>query len=149
MSPNDETLEGRGGAVLIGIIIITHADLGKELLEAAELIMGKQEYVVTLGLHAEDAIEELPNRIRTALSLLDGAKGIVALVDLFGGSPAHATLRVLAQQGFECVSGVNLPMLLEVLTVRENLPPRELADIALMAGRQGVQDLGERFREQA
>lgn len=132
---------------MTGIVIVSHGDLGRELLVAAELICGKQDKVATLGLHAEDAIEALPGRIAEAIDRVNDADEVLVLVDLFGGSPGNATLRCLAQRDFECISGVNLPMLLEVLMQRETMGARELADLAVQAGHQGVQNLGELFRQ--
>lgn len=133
--------------MVIGIVIVAHGDLGKELLGAAELISGKHEKVVSLGLHADDAIEALPGRISEAIDSIGEVDGVLVLVDLFGGSPGNATLRCLAQMDFECVSGVNLPMLLEVLMLREGTDAKELAAQALQSGRTGIQDLGAAFRE--
>ena len=132
---------------MVGIVIVGHGELSKELLGAAELIAGKQGNVVTLGLHAEDAIEALPGRISQAIDSLADVEGVLVLVDLFGGSPGNATLRCLAEREFECISGANLPMLLEVLMQRESMSAEELAAQALQSGRAGIQDLGAAFRE--
>ena len=112
---------------MVGIVVVTHGELGKELLGAAELIAGKQEKVVPLGLHADDAIEALPGRIDEAIESIGDADGVLVLVDLFGGSPGNATLRCLAERNFECISGANLPMLLEVLMLREGMSAKDLA----------------------
>jgi len=133
---------------MIGIIIVSHGNLGHELLKAAELICGEQEHVVTLGLQAQDAIESLPGRITEAIDKLCDMDGILILVDLFGGSPGNATLRCIANKDLECISGVNLPMLLEVLMQREHMSAKELADLAVQAGRDGVRNLGEALRQQ-
>ena len=132
---------------MIGIVIVSHGDLGKKLLEAAELIGGKQEKVVALGLHAADAIEALPGRISDAIDSIEDVDGVLVLVDLFGGSPGNATLRCLAERDFECISGANLPMLLEVLMLREGMSAKDLAAQALQSGRTGIQDLAAAFRE--
>jgi len=132
---------------MIGIVIVSHGDLGKQLLAAAELISGKQEKVVALGLDADDAIEALPGRISHAIDSIEDVAGVLVLVDLFGGSPGNATLRCLAERDFECISGANLPMLLEVLMMREGMSATDLAAQALQSGRTGVQDLGAAFRE--
>ncbi|MGD1991746.1 MAG: PTS sugar transporter subunit IIA [Anaerolineae bacterium] len=133
---------------MIGIVLVSHGDLGRELLNAAELICGQHDQVAVLGLQAGDAIDALPDRIREAIDGLGSVDGVLVLVDLFGGSPANATLRVLAEANIECVSGVNLPMLLEVLMMREGLDAGELAVLALQAGQQGMQNLGQRLRDQ-
>lgn len=133
---------------MIGIVIVAHGDLGKELLRSAEMICGKQDRVVTLGLQAGDAIEALPTRIAEAIKSLDDVDGVLVLVDLFGGSPCNAALRYLAESDVECISGVNLPMLLEILMQRESTGVKELAAQAMRAGHEGIQDLGTLLRQQ-
>lgn len=132
---------------MVGIVIVAHGELGKELLGAAELIAGKQEQIVFLGLHADDAIEALPGRISQAIESIGDVDGVLVLVDLFGGSPGNATLRCLAERDFECISGANLPMLLEVLMLRESMSVKDLAAHALQSGRTGIQDLAAAFLE--
>jgi PTS system mannose-specific IIA component len=130
-----------------GIVIVSHGDLGRELLAAAELIAGKQDGVVTLGLQAQDAIEALPGRISEAIEHLGEVDGVLVFVDLFGGSPGNATLRCLAERDFECVSGVNLPMLLEVIMLRESMDAKDLVGQAIRAGQEGIRDLAQPLRE--
>jgi PTS system mannose-specific IIA component len=66
------------------------------------------------------------------------------LVDLLGGSPSNASA-YLAAAGTPVICGVNLPMLLELLTLREAATPRALADHALQAGKDNIVDLGQRL----
>jgi len=133
---------------MIGIVLVSHGDLGRELLDTARGICGTDDQVIALGLGPDDAIEDFPARVRDAAARLVDVDGVLVLVDLFGGSPANATLRCLAETDYECVSGVNLPMLLEALTLRDHLGIRELAVRALRAGRRGIRDLGAALRDE-
>lgn len=130
---------------MIGIVIVTHGNLGEELLSSAEIICGKQEHVITVGLHPSDAIVDLPGRIDAARRSFPDCSDALVLVDLFGGSPCNSTMRCLAAEPFQCISGVNLPMLLEVLTQREDTPLQQLIGQAIEAGRNGIRDLSAAF----
>jgi mannose/fructose-specific phosphotransferase system component IIA len=66
-----------------------------------------------------------------------------------GGSPSNAAARLaLTNPDLHLVSGLNLPMVLEVLTSIEETAAA-LAGVALHAGREGVQDVAAQLREAA
>ncbi|MGQ0645213.1 MAG: PTS sugar transporter subunit IIA [Elusimicrobiota bacterium] len=115
---------------MIGILIITHGALGRELLNCAEGIVGRQEKVQVLGLEQKtgnrDAFEE---KIGEALRSMDAPAGVLVLADMMGGSPCNAALRQCrgAKRHFELVTGVNLPMLVSALTNRPYLGLEALA----------------------
>jgi mannose PTS system EIIA component len=128
---------------VIGLVIVAHGNLAHELVEAAEIIAGKQESVVTVGLRPDDAISELPVRVADAANGLTNVDGVLVLVDLFGGSPCNATMRCLGTGlPYELVSGANLPMLLEVLMQRDCMSMPELITTAIESGRDGIRNLG-------
>ncbi len=133
---------------MIGLIIVAHGNLGHELLAAAEIIAGEQDSVATIGLHPEDAISDLPRRILEAKAGLSDTNAVLVLVDLFGGSPGNTAMRCLADDhSFELLSGVNLPMLLEVLMGRDTMSMEELVATAIEAGQTGIRDLGAILRQ--
>ena len=127
------------------VVIVTHGSLAAGLLDAASMILGPQSDVSTLSLQPEDDPAGLEARLR---KLLGGASpGTLILVDLFGATPANAAAGLLRDRAdVEIVSGVSLPMLVEVLARRDFTPPGELAGIALTAGREGAKDVGAVIR---
>ena len=70
----------------------------------------------------------------------------VVLIDLLGGTPYNMAARHVLRDGVECVTGVNLPMLLEAVMCREGLSPSEIAAAITRAGRDSVSNLGPRLR---
>lgn len=123
------------------ILIVTHADFGEALLRAAEVIIGRQEGVATLSLAEGESLEGFRDKVGEAIGALDRESGVLVMLDLFGGTPANAAALNLLQPGVECVAGVNLPMLLEVLMKRDRLRVDELATLAVEAGAAGVADV--------
>lgn len=128
---------------MVGILIVTHGKFGHELLKSAELIIGQQENVLTLGLEHGDSIEELHQKVRNSIEKLDEGDGVLVLTDLFGGSPSNAAATNMEHLNFHSLTGVNLPMLIEALSMRECVGIEELVESAYKAGYEGIKNIGE------
>jgi PTS system mannose-specific IIA component len=127
---------------MIGILIVTHGDFGRELLKSAELIVGKQEKVKTLSLKRGDNIESLYSSVNKDIGLLDDGEGVLVLTDLFGGSPSNVTAANMKETYFESLSGVNLPMLIEALNTRVNeISLKELTNKVYKVGIDGIKNI--------
>ncbi|WP_378954858.1 PTS sugar transporter subunit IIA [Pelosinus sp. sgz500959] len=123
---------------MIGVVIVTHGGLGGALLNAAELIMGKQEHVQAVAFESGQAVTDLQVRIAQASRQVDKGQGTLILVDILGGSPYNASaLLAVEQTNTEVITGVNLPMLFSILPVR-NLDLTSIADVAVLGGRNGI-----------
>jgi mannose PTS system EIIA component len=126
------------------VVLVSHGSLAAGVLDAATMILGPQSDVSTLSLQPEEDPAGLEARLR---KLLDGAPSALILVDLFGATPANAAAALLRDRpDLEVISGVSLPMLVEVLARRDVSPAGELAAIALDAGREGAKDVGAVIR---
>ena len=130
---------------MVGIVIVSHGDMADGLLDAAHMIVGEQEGLATVSLREMDAVEGLMERVATAIQKVDAGDGVLVLVDLFGASPFNASAR-LAMQGdsnMEVISGVSLPMLVELMVQREGESLEKLVQVALEAGTSGVRTLSQ------
>lgn len=121
------------------IVIVAHGDLGEALVRAVEMITGPQPDLIALPLWPEESPAALQEKLAAALQRL-GDRPSLVLVDLLGGTPFNVVARCLPERNIACVTGVNLPMLLDLLTVRdEGLSPAELAARAVQSGRDSMQ----------
>jgi mannose/fructose/sorbose-specific phosphotransferase system IIA component len=129
---------------MIHIVVVSHGDLGKSLVASAEMIAGPQESVSTVSLLPGESLDTFGEKLNAHLDSL-GDQEILVLVDLFGGTPCNVAARAMIRPNLESVSGVNLPMFLEVvLSGRGQVKDvAELATIAEVAGRKAVKNLGE------
>jgi mannose PTS system EIIA component len=114
---------------MIGVIIVTHGHMGQEVLRCAESIVGKQPFVITLGLEPTEGPDSFERRIRESMEQINTPAGILILADMMGGTPCNTALRQckVSSIHFELVTGINLPMLVSVLTKRHYMPLEELA----------------------
>lgn len=132
---------------MIGVVVVTHGDLGKACVEAVELIAGPQNNVRTLGLHHGDAPEDLEQEILSAVKELDQGEGVLVFVDFYGGTPANLVLKCMCSSKFLCVAGVNMPMLVEALTMREGCSLDQLEKNCIAAGESSFIELHEMFKK--
>lgn len=106
---------------MLGIVIATHGTFSDGIKDAAEVIMGNTENIVTVNLNAGDDIEKLGKKINNAILDVNQGDGVVVLVDLVSASPYNQSVLATNQLDPELkdkvyiISGVNLPMLLEII----------------------------------
>lgn len=132
-------LEGESG--MINVVVVSHGDLGAALIRAAEMIAGTQEQLYSVALLPGESPECFAGKLAAALAAIAGQETLV-MIDLFGGTPYNvAAFRLLADRNVECVTGANLPMLLEVLLSRDGAALPELAAVATRAGQESVKNL--------
>jgi len=123
---------------VIGILIVTHGEIGTALLASASQILGGQPaQVSTLSVWRQDDPDDLILRARELLEQIDAGDGVLVLTDIFGATPGNVVSRLLEDDHIEGVSGVSLPMLLRVLTGR-NGSVTAAVQRALSGGAEGV-----------
>lgn len=123
---------------MIGLLIITHSRLAKELLEAATFIIGSVEAAECISIETQKDSKKLRNIIQNKLKSLDQGDGVLILVDMFGGTPSNLALSFLQKDTAEVVTGVNLPMVLAIAHNRKGKGLAEVADIAKSAGQRSI-----------
>ncbi|MCP4681011.1 MAG: PTS sugar transporter subunit IIA [Desulfobacterales bacterium] len=123
---------------MIGLLIISHCDVGKELLNAAELILGRVEAADTVSITQTSENEDVLATISEKIKNLDQGQGVLVLTDMFGGTPSNLSLSFLAEGKVEVLSGANLPMVVAVSEGRDSLTLNELGEKALNAGRKSI-----------
>jgi PTS system mannose-specific IIB component len=129
--------------VTIAIVIGTHGWAAEQLLKTAEMLLGEQENVGWIDFVPGENAETLIEKYNAQLANLNTDKGVLFLVDTWGGSPFNAASRIVVdKEHYEVVAGVNIPMLVETLMARDDNPSfDELVALAVETGREGVKAL--------
>ena len=133
---------------VVGIVLVTHGTFGETLLEAAEMVMGSQENCLAIGVDVNRNVDETMELIRSSIQKVEKGRGVIALTDLFGGSPTTMSLSLMKSEKLEVITGVNLPMLVATLQAR-SLKLHDLAEKAKNAGQQGIKVAGAMLRKKA
>jgi len=134
---------------LVHVLLITHGLLSVGLKNTSEMIIGSSSNLYTISLEPGMGHEDLIAQIDEVRSKLSPQDDLLILLDLLGGSPAIACARALQDDiGIDVITGVNLPMFLEVMMNREKLTLRELVDLGIMSGKEGILNLRETLKDQ-
>ena len=124
---------------MIGVVVASHGGLCRELLITAEMILGPAAQTAAAPLAAGVSLQDFAAQLRQAVAAVQQEAGVLLLADLAGGTPCNVAAVLAAQsEEIKVVTGVNLPMLLEVLSRREGLSLEELRELAVAAGQGGV-----------
>jgi len=114
---------------MVGIVIVTHSQLGDALIEAAEFILGsKPEATVAVSVDLKENAEKLRDKIDAAIKKVRQPKGVLILTDMFGGTPSNLSYSFLEEGKIEVISGVNLPILIKATNTRQG---KELSELAV------------------
>ncbi len=123
---------------MIGILLITHAPLGKAFLEAAtHVFRTPPERVESLDVIADQDPDEVRRLAREAIARIDEGTGVLVLTDVLGATPCNCTLQLCVPGQVEVIAGVSLPMLLRAISYRHNTLDMA-AEMALAGGQKGV-----------
>ena len=103
---------------MIGVVVVTHGQLAIELVNAAEMIVGDlpQFTAVSIGWHED--VSDAQEDISQAIERVKGDDGVLVLTDMFGGTPSNLGMTFLETDKIEVITGVNLPMLIKLASLR-------------------------------
>ena len=133
---------------MVGIIVVSHGSMAEGMLEAARMIVGEMEGILAVSLQEADAVENLMDRISEAIQGVDTGEGVLILVDVFGASPFNASARLaMVRDKIEVISGVNLPMLLELAIQHSEADLDALVQTALDAGPSSIRTLSQTLKK--
>ena len=123
---------------MIGLLIVTHSDLGKEFLNAAEFIVGRLDAADAVSITQTADSEQIRKMIEEKVSILDKGEGVLILTDMFGGTPSNISLSFLKEEMVEVLTGVNLPMVIAIAQNRAEMDLSKLAQVAQEAGKMSI-----------
>ena len=113
---------------MIGIVIVTHGELGEALVGAAEFIVGSRpESTESISIDLSVNAEKLRQKIDQGIKKVMGEEGVIILTDMFGGTPSNLSYSFLEEGHIEVLSGVNLPILIQAVNRRKKMELGQLA----------------------
>ena len=121
----------------VGILLVTHSDIGKQLLLTATSIFGKNPFQVELlSIDNYDQPSDVKELADKYVKFLDNGAGVLVLTDIIGTTPSNIASSINHDK-IKVVAGLNLSMILNVFNYPENSLD-QLSIKALEGGIQGV-----------
>ncbi len=123
---------------MVGGLIVTHGRLAVELLNAAEAILADIQHVAAVSIGWHDDVGMASAMVEKAIKRVNTGSGVLVLTDMFGGTPTNIASTFLDEGAIEVVTGVNLPMLIKLIQIGDEV---DLADAAKLVRENGQNNI--------
>lgn len=105
---------------MVGIVLVGHCNLAEEFYKIVKLIVGDVENICPVYFDVNELPDDSIKKLSRAIRKVNKGDGVLVLTDMFGGTPSNLSLSFLEQGEVEVLTGVNLPILIRLITLREN-----------------------------
>jgi PTS system mannose-specific IIA component len=120
------------------MVLVTHGRLAEELIAALEHVVGAQVNIAAVCIGPDDDMEQRRANILECVAKAEEGNGVILLTDMFGGTPSNLAISIMDKANVEVLAGVNLPMLIKLVSVRQTQSVDEAAQSAQEAGRKYI-----------
>lgn len=104
---------------MIGVVIVAHGGLARELKLAMEHVVGRRPGVVAISTEPNDNLVAKQGEIDEAIAAVDAGNGVAVVTDMFGGTPCNLAISASRPDSVEVIYGANLPMLVKLAKSRD------------------------------
>jgi PTS system mannose-specific IIA component len=123
---------------MVGLVVVGHGRLSEEMVRTLEAVVGKLDAVEAVTTTPTDGPQEIRERIATAVRHVDRGRGVLIVTDMLGDTPTNLSLSVARETGAQVVAGVNMPMLIKLSSVRQEMDPGSLAQFIRRYGQEHI-----------
>jgi len=123
---------------MVGILVVSHGRLAEALISSVEFLVGNLHRIRGVSIGPKDQEKEVKDRIQKKMAEVNDGEGVVILTDILGGTPTNLSLSCFENEKVEVVTGVNLPMLLTLLSYRNGKSLEEIGKLAKKSGRRSI-----------
>mgnify|MGYP003496825565 FL=1 len=100
------------------VIAVSHGSYSKGLVDSVQMLVGEQESLVAYGLFPEQTVATLTEKLEKEINDTPEGEEILFLTDLFHGSPFNAVVSLMRDHEFHHITGINIPLAVEVMMGR-------------------------------
>ena len=123
----------------VGILLVTHSDIGRQLLLTATSVFGKNPFQVELlSVDNFDQPNDVKELAEKYVKFLDNGAGVLVLTDIIGTTPSNIASSINHDK-IKVVAGLNLSMILNVF----NYPEKSLDQLSIKALEGGIQGVSK------
>lgn len=128
---------------MIGALVVTHGHLGRELVAAAEMIVGEISHIQSVSVGWHDDVNDARKDIEKRIAEVESGHGVLILTDMFGGTPSNIAFSFHDPGKVDVVTGVNLPMIIKIASQKGDNTLDSLAGIVRDQGRSSISTASE------
>ena len=128
---------------MVGALVVTHGHLGRELVAAAEMIVGEISHIQSVSVGWHDDVNDARKDIEKRIAEIESGKGVLILTDMFGGTPSNIAFSFHDPGKVDVVTGVNLPMIIKIAGQKGGETLDSLAAVVRDQGRSSISTASE------
>jgi mannose PTS system EIIA component len=134
---------------MVGVLVVTHGNLARELVLAARRIVGEVKELQAVAIDWDDDVALAGKIIGQAIREMDQGHGVLILTDMFGGTPTNISLSFLKEGKVDIITGVNLPMLIKFCNLRDRGSLAAVSAAIKEQGQKSITIAGDVFKHPA
>lgn len=125
---------------MTGFLLVTHANFGKVVVETTEFILNKEiENTFPVSIETDEPPESLRKKIEQGIKKVKTDNGVIIFTDMFGGTPSNLSYSFLDEGKVEVISGLNLPILMKAVALRDKSEDLEtMASLLVEHGKKSI-----------
>ncbi len=124
---------------MVGALVVTHGHLARELVAAAEMIVGDEiSHVQAVSIGWHDDVNDARKEIEKRVAEVESGAGVLILTDMFGGTPSRIAFSFHEPGKVDVLTGVNLPMILRIASQKEGDNLESLAKAVREQGKSSI-----------
>lgn len=123
----------------MNIIILTHGEWGKYLIESSKMIVGDFRDIYFIPLNPKDTLEEFYKKVFSLVEALN--EKVIFITDIAGGTTTNTALKIAYKNKLKVLSGLSAPLLFEVISSIEELENEEVIDEIIKEARDNCKDV--------
>ena len=106
---------------MIGILLVTHGEIGKSLIDcAAHILDNHPNSVESISINPTNDLNDHSCSISKKIQNLDSGNGVLIMTDIYGATPSNLLSKFIKKDKVEVITGVNLPMLIKAISDRKD-----------------------------
>ena len=127
------------------ILLLTHGDWGKYIIDAGKMIVGNVDRVSQISLNPADTIEEFYEKVENKVSEMK--EGSLIITDIFGGTTTNVAAKLSLSYKINIISGLNAPLLFEALLNIDSINEDSVLDSIVEEGRDSCKNILKELRK--
>lgn len=124
------------------VILVSHGKFANGLNDALSMLAGNREDILSVGLENGKSVDEFTALFTEKVKDISTDDEVILLGDIIGGSPLTNATNVLVNKGIKTVilGGMNLPLALTTVLMKDTVSLDEIADQVLKQARMAMQE---------
>mgnify|MGYP000636322700 CR=1 FL=1 len=124
------------------VILVSHGKFANGLNDALFMLAGNREDILSVGLENGKSVDEFVALFTEKVKDISTDDEVILLGDIIGGSPLTNATNVLVNKGIKTVilGGMNLPLALTTVLMKDTVSLDEIADQVLEQARMAMQE---------